>query len=149
MDATLHALASLLVEAIPTVLFFVFLCVYLNFIFFKPLANVLEKRRKETEGVRDLAQRAFEEADNKTSQFDRAIQLARAEIAQEHEALRRQWAAEQVTAVDAARTQAAKQIEDVKRQIAEEVEQAKGDMDTSIDRLSAQIVETLVKRRAA
>jgi F-type H+-transporting ATPase subunit b len=149
MDATLQALAALLFQAIPTIVFFIFLAVYLKYIFFKPMAKMLEKRRKETEGVREIAQRAFEEADKKTSQFERAIQLARVEIAKENEALRRRWAAEQAEIVANARAEAAKQIEQAKLQTADEIERAKGDMDTSIDRLSTQIVAALVRRRAA
>ncbi len=149
MDATLKALAALLFQSIPTIVFFLFLAGYLKYIFFKPMAKVLEERRKETEGVRELAQRAFDEADKRTSQFDRAIQLARAEIAQENDVLRRQWVAEQAEIVQRARAESLKQIEESRLQAAKDIEQAKSDMDTSIDRLSAQIVETLVRRRAA
>src|ERR1700761_6183654 len=95
MDATLHALADLLIKAIPTGLFFIFLGVYLQKVFFKPMARILEERRKQTEGVRELAQRAFEAAEKKTSEFEHALQLARAEIHQEHEKLRQQWIQEQ------------------------------------------------------
>jgi F-type H+-transporting ATPase subunit b len=149
MDATLQALAALLFKSIPTIVFFIFLSVYLKYIFFKPMAKIFEERRKETEGVRDIAKRAFEEADKKTSEFDRAIQLARAEIARENEALRRRWADEQAEIVANARADAAKHIERAKIRIAHEIEQAKSEMDTSIDRLSTQIVETLVRRSAA
>jgi F0F1-type ATP synthase membrane subunit b/b' len=132
MDATLQALAALLLKSIPTIVFFIFLAVYLKYIFFKPMAKIFEQRRKETEGVRDIA-----------------IQLARAEIARENEALRRRWADEQAEIVANARADAAKRIERAKLRTAEEIEQAKSDMDTSIDRLSTQIVETLVRRSAA
>ncbi len=149
MDATLQALAALLFQSIPTIVFFLFLAIYLKYIFFKPMAEMLEKRRKETEGVRDIARRAFEEADKKTSEFERAIQLARAEIARENEVLRRRWAEEQAQIVANARAEAVTQIERAKIRTADEIEQAKSEMDTSIDRLSTKIVEALVRRSAA
>ncbi|HMF78277.1 MAG TPA: ATP synthase F0 subunit B [Bryobacteraceae bacterium] len=149
MDATIKALDALLIQAIPTIVFFLFLAAYLKYIFFKPMARMLEQRRKETEGVRELAQRALEEADKKTSQFERAMQLARAEIAQENEVLRRQWSAEQTEIIERARVESVKQVEEAKLQMAKEIEQAKSDMDTSIDRLSSEIVQALVRRRAA
>lgn len=149
MEATLKALAALLIQAIPTIVFFLFLAGYLKYVFFNPMAKILDQRRKETEGVRDLARQALDEADKKTSQFDRAIQLARAQIAQENDVLRRQWSAEQAEIVERARAESVKKIEDAKLEIAREIEVAIGEMDTSIDRLSAQIVETLVRRRAA
>jgi F-type H+-transporting ATPase subunit b len=149
MDATLKALAALLFQSIPTIVFFVFLAVYLKYIFFKPMEKLLEQRRKETEGVRDIAKQAFEEADRKTSEFDRAIQLARIEIAKENEVTRRRWLEEQAQIVADARADSAKHIERAKVRIAQEIDHAKSELDTSIDSLSTRIVETLVKRSAA
>jgi F-type H+-transporting ATPase subunit b len=149
MDATLHALADLLIKALPTALFCVFLAVYLQQVFFKPMARILEERRKQTEGVRELAQRAFEAAEKKTSEFERALQLARAEIHQEHEKQRRQWIEEQSQRIAQARAKADRQIEDARRHIDEEVRKAELDLAATIETLSRQIVNSLLKRRAA
>jgi F-type H+-transporting ATPase subunit b len=149
MDATLQALAALLFQSIPTIVFFVFLAIYLKYMFFKPMEKLLEQRRKETEGVRDIAKRAFEEADKKTSEFERAIQLARIEIAKENEVLRRRWLEEQAQIVADARADAARHIERAKFRTTHEIEHAKSEMDTAIDRLSTQIMETLARRSAA
>ena len=73
MDSTLKALADLLLEAVPTIVFFVFLAWYLKRVFFVPMARILEERRKATEGVKELAQKAFEAADKKQSEFERAL----------------------------------------------------------------------------
>ena len=99
MDATLNALADLLLEAIPTVVLFLFLVYYLKKVFFIPIANILEERRKATEGVRELSQRAFEAADKRNSEFETALQLARADLGQENETLRRQWEKEESEAI--------------------------------------------------
>jgi len=149
MDATLRDLAHLLVRAIPTIVFFILLTFYLKYIFFKPMARILEERRKQTEGVRELAKEARESADRKTSEFEQALQLARLEISKENEARRLQWAEEQMKAIAEARAEAERQVQEAKLQIAHEVEQAKSELDTSIDRLSAQIADSLLRRRAA
>ena len=91
MKTTLEALGDLLIKGIPTILFFIILTAYLKRVFFKPLARILDERKKATEGVRELAQRAFEAAEKKSSEFERALQMARAEIHEEHESLRRTW----------------------------------------------------------
>jgi F0F1-type ATP synthase membrane subunit b/b' len=109
----------------------------------------LEERRKATEGVREIAQRAFEAADKKTSEFERALQIARAELHQEHEALRQKWAQEQAEAIARTRAEVDKQIEDAKHQIALEVERAQADLDLRVGELSGQIVNSLLRRRAA
>ena len=106
MESTLHDLTNLLIQAIPTVVFFLFLTFYLKQVYFRPLAKILDERHRATEGVRELSQRAFEAADQKSSEFERALQLARAEINQENEALRQKWAQEQMETVAKARAEA-------------------------------------------
>jgi F0F1-type ATP synthase membrane subunit b/b' len=149
MDATLKALAALAVQAIPTVLFFIFLTLYLKRVYFQPVSRILEVRRQQTEGARDLARRAHEAADKKTSEFETAIQLARSQLLQENDALRRQWAEEHSKTMADARAAAEQQVADAKAQIARELEAAKSELDSSVDRLSANIVDSLVRRRAA
>src|SRR5919201_4783915 len=105
MEATLLALSNLLLKAVPTIIFFALLTIYLKHMFFKPLARILEERKKATEGVRELAQKAFAAADQKASEFQRALQMARAELEQEHEALRRRWTDEQGAAIRKARAE--------------------------------------------
>ncbi len=149
MVQTLQALGELLLKSVPTIFFFILLNLYLKRVFFKPLARILEERKKATEGVRELAQRAFEAADKKTSEFEHALQLARAEIYQEHEALRRKWLAEQVEAVIKARADADHQIEEARVQIAAEAESAQAKLNASVDSLSEHIISSVLKRRAA
>jgi F0F1-type ATP synthase membrane subunit b/b' len=149
MDQTLHDLANLLIESIPTIVFFVFLTFFLKQVFFKPIAKVFEERRKATEGVRELAQKAFADADRKTSEFENALQAARAQIHQEHEALRRQWAEEQAQQIAQARVEADAKIQQAKHDIAEEVEQARLELNQQVESLSEQIVQSVTRRRAA
>jgi F-type H+-transporting ATPase subunit b len=149
MEATLHQLADLLVKAVPTIIFFALLTVYLKRVFFKPLAKILDERKKATEGVRQLAQQAFAAADQKTSEFERALQLARAEMEQEHEALRRRWTEEQVETIQKARAEADQKILEAKEQIAEEVQRAQAELDAAVESLSDRIVSSVLTRRAA
>jgi F0F1-type ATP synthase membrane subunit b/b' len=149
MEATLQSLGDLLLKAVPTIIFFTFLTIYLKHMFFKPMAKILEERKKATEGVRELAQRAFAAADQKTSEFQRALQMARAEIDQEHEALRRRWTEEQVEAIRKARAEADHNIHQAKQSITEEVTRAQAELKVSVNELSDRIVNSLLRRRAA
>ncbi len=149
MDSTLHDLRELLIKAIPTIAFFVFLTYYLKRTFFQPMAKILDERRKATEGVRDLAQRAFEAAEYKGAEFETALQAARAEIHKEQEALRNQWRAEQAEAVERAREDAEKRIADAKQEMLAETERTQVEMDAQVESLGKQIVQALLRRRAA
>jgi len=149
MDDTLHALGDLLIRSIPTVLFFIFLTFYLKAVLFRPLAKILEERRKATEGVRDLAQRAFEAADKRSAEWEYALQLARADLHQKHEAKRREWSEEQARQVAEARAEADRQNAEAKSQIALDVEKTQSELDAKVETLGQQIVSSLLKRRAA
>jgi F-type H+-transporting ATPase subunit b len=149
MTSTLFALFDLLISSIPTIFFLVFLTVYLNIVLFRPISRILEERKKATEGVRDLAQRAYEAASEKTSQYQRALDLARAEIHQEHEALRRRWSEEQTAAVAKVRSESELQIQDARREIALEVEREQAAAERTAESLSESVVATLLQRRVA
>jgi F0F1-type ATP synthase membrane subunit b/b' len=149
MEATLQALVALLIKSIPTIAIFIFLVIYLRATYFNPIAKILQERREKTEGVKGLAQKAFESAEKKKSEFERAMELARGEINLEHEKLRRQWAEEQAEALAQARSKAEIKIEAARGAIAEEVERAKAEMDLNVEALSNSIIESLAGRRAA
>jgi F0F1-type ATP synthase membrane subunit b/b' len=149
MDATLQALAALAVKAIPTVVFFIFLTHYLKRVYFLPVAKILAERHKQTDGMKDLAQKAHEAADKKASEFETALQMVRSQLLQENETLRRQWAEEQSKLVEGARTSAEQQLAAEKVGIAGELEVAKAGLGATVEQLSGQIVDSLMKRRAA
>jgi F-type H+-transporting ATPase subunit b len=149
MDATLQALAALAVKAIPTVIFFIFLTQFLKRVYFIPVAKILEERRQQTEGMKDLAQRAHAAADKKSSEFETAIQMVRAQLLQENEGRRRQWAQEQAEIVEEARRDAAEKVAAARLEIASELEKAKTEVAGAVEQLSAQIETSLLKRRAA
>jgi F0F1-type ATP synthase membrane subunit b/b' len=149
MDATLQALAALAVKAIPTVIFFIFLTHFLKRVYFNPVAKILEERRKQTEGMKDLAQRAHEAADKKSSEFETAVQMVRAQIMQENEGRRREWAEEQAKLLEEARADAEEKRAAARLEIAKELESAKTDVASTVERLSTQIENSLMKRRAA
>jgi F-type H+-transporting ATPase subunit b len=149
MDATLKALAALALQAIPTVLFFIFLTHYLKFVYFRPVAKILEERRRQTEGVRELAQRALEAAKKRGYEFESAVMMVRQQLLQENEAQRRLWAEEQGKIVAAARTAAEEKVAAARLEIARELENAKADIGDSVSQISRRIVDSLLKRRAA
>ena len=149
MEATLHALGNLLVESVPTIVFFIFLYFFLRQIFFRPLAAVLDERRRSTAGVKELAERAFADADKKQSEFERALELAREQIRAENDAQRKQWAEEEAAILADARAKADERREQARAEVAAEVERAHEDMGNKIDAVSNSIVDTLLRRRAA
>jgi F-type H+-transporting ATPase subunit b len=149
MDPTLKQLGDLLLRAVPTMFFLVFLTLYLKYVFFRPLERILDKRNEETEGARRLAEQAFAAADRKVSDFEKALQAARMDLHREQEAQRKRWLADQTQAISAARAHAEMRIEETRRELAEETDRATAELAVHARALAKQIIENMLSRRAA
>src|SRR5947209_15080727 len=106
MDATLHALAGILLKAIPTFLLVILLHFYLKSVFFRPLEKVLHQRYEATEGARRLARESLERAAGKTSEYEAAMRAAKTEIYHSQEQLHRQRQEREAAELLAARQRA-------------------------------------------
>jgi F-type H+-transporting ATPase subunit b len=149
MNSTLQGLITLLIQSVPTIVFFIVLTYYLKYIFFRPIQQVLDERRRATEGIRELAERANAVADQELSEFERALHQARHEIYKNNDELRKQWSEEQIAALEKARAEAAEKLASARRLIDEEFRQAEGELQTVVEPLSDEIVHSLLRRRAA
>src|SRR4051812_3696492 len=103
MDATLHQLAQILLQGLPTFFLVLFLHFYLKSVFFKPLEKMLHERKEATEGARKQAADSLARAEAKAAAYEESIRAARSEIYQEQEALRRKWRDEQTAQLSDAR----------------------------------------------
>ena len=91
MEATLHALGEILVQALPTFFLVLLLFIYLRSMFFKPLERVLAERREATEGARKKAAEALDRAQAKAAAYEEKIRAARNDLYREQEEIRRKW----------------------------------------------------------
>ena len=89
MDATLHDLGGILLKAIPTLFLLLIVHLYLKWMFFGPMREVLDKRRASTEGARKSAEALLAKASEKAATLEAALRKARDEIYQEQEEARR------------------------------------------------------------
>ena len=73
----LHDVGQVALRAIPTIVLVIFLYFYLKSMLFKPLQEVLGRRREATDGARKRAQEAIERAEKKVNRVrSRAPQCA-------------------------------------------------------------------------
>ena len=149
MQNTLRDLLSLLIAAIPTMLLLAFLTGYLNAMLFRPLAKVFKEREKATDGARELARQAFEAVDKKNSEYELALEKARAQIHKEREELRRKWSEEQAHALKNVRTECESQIQNARREMLRQIEQEQAASQQAAEFLSQSVVEMLLEKRAA
>lgn len=149
MDATLTSLGGILLKAIPTLILLLILHVYLKAMFFKPLQEVLEKRRAATEGARELADASLKRAAERAAEYDAKLAEARAQIYGEHEELRRRWVEEQTRNLEQARQNTQQIVQSAKAEMDQDVVAAKRDLGVTAGTLADQIASSLLQRRAS
>jgi F-type H+-transporting ATPase subunit b len=115
--------------------------------FFRPLREVLAKRRAATQGMRESAEALLAKADEQTKSIEANLRAVREEIYQEQEESRRRWVAEQTQHLEEARTQARELIHQSKVQLENETAAAKRDLAATADSLADQIARSLLERR--
>lgn len=149
MESTLHALGQLLLKAIPTLFLLLVVHFYLKAMFFRPMADVLAKRRAATDGQREAADTMRAKAAEQTKSIEGQLRQARETIYQEQEEARRRWTSDQGTQLDAARQQAREMIHQSKQQLDTEAAGAKSQLAGTSDGLADQIANTLLERTSA
>ena len=147
MEATLHALAQILWQAVPTFFLVIFLHFFLKSVFFGPLQEILERRRAATLGAREEAAESLRRAEAKAAEYQTQIEAARTEVYREQEELRTRWRDEQAAKVAAARTRAGEMVKQAKIELAAQAASAKSTLSQDSERLADEIVESILQRR--
>jgi F-type H+-transporting ATPase subunit b len=147
MEATLHALGEILVQAIPTFFLVLLLFLYLRSMFFKPLERVLAERSEATEGARKKASEALDHAQAKAAAYEEKIRAARNDLYREQEEVRRKWREDQIAQVAAARQSADAAVKEAKAQITADANQAKATLAGNSQSLADQITNAILQRR--
>ena len=148
MDKTIHDLGEILLKAVPTLVLFIFLNIYLKAMFFTPLQKVLAKRREATEGARESAEAGLKSAAERTAEYEAKLRDARTEIYKEQEETRKRWVDQQTRLIQDAREKTQAMVLTAKQQIAQDILGARQDLVGSSGLLAEQIANVLLKRRA-
>jgi F-type H+-transporting ATPase subunit b len=143
MESIIQALGGLLLKAVPTVVFLIFVYVYLKFTFFRPLQDVLDKRREATVGVKEAAAKSLQMAAEKATMYEIALKEARSEMYREQEETRRHWLEHQSTRIEEARHRAHEMLQEAGKKIEADTAEAKRDLSSSAQTLALQITESL------
>jgi F-type H+-transporting ATPase subunit b len=149
MDATLHAVAGILLRAIPTFLLVIFLHFYLKTMFFKPLEKVLKQRYDATEGARKLAGQSLDRAAAKTAEYEAALRAARAEAYRAQERLYKELREHEAAELANARKRAEAAIREARELLAKDVAAAQASLAQESEALAARIADALLERSAA
>jgi F-type H+-transporting ATPase subunit b len=148
MESTLHDLGQLLLKAIPTLFLLLVVHFYLKRMFFRPMADVLAKRRAATDGLRESAEAMRAKAAEQTKSIEEQLRQAREAIYQEQEKARQGWVGDQSAQVEVARKQGHDLIHQAKLQLDAESDEAKGQLAGTAGALADEIANRLLERTA-
>jgi F-type H+-transporting ATPase subunit b len=149
--ASLIALAyqarDLIVAALPTLVLFILLSIYLKYLFFKPLGKALAERRQATEGTKHAAHNAFELAKRKAAEYEEAFRNARGELYKEQEQFRAELRAQQSAALADMRAKNEAMLAEARTRIEGETASARLSLDGEAEKLAEEIANTVLKGR--
>ena len=149
MEATLHDLGGILLKAIPTLLLLLIVHLYLKWMFFRPMREVLDKRREATEGARKSAEALLAKASEKAAAIEATLRKAREEIYHEQEEARRRWIGEQTARLEEARRSSRDLIHQAQQELDTAAASAKRNLAATTAALADQIARSLLERKTA
>jgi len=149
MDNTLKQVGELLLGAIPTaVLLLLLYAIYQNLLR-KPLNRILDQRRERTEGAIVKARADVAAAESRTQEYEQKLREARLAIFKAREARRQQAQQLRAQALAEARSRAQQQIREAKAALDQDMAVARDGLQSEIDRLASEIINTILKPASA
>jgi F-type H+-transporting ATPase subunit b len=144
MNQTFGALEQLYIRSIPTVVFVIVLFLILDYLFFGPIARVMNRRAEATEGAIEAARKQASLAEEKSHQYDSAIQAARFEIYSARQEERRRALEEREQLQKTTRARAELMVKEAQTSIATEAATAKEQLTASSESLAMEITERIL-----
>ena len=144
MGDILNQLGQLFLQSIPTVIFVFFLLVILDWLFFRPLTQVLRKREDATVGALARAREQSATAENKAREYDAAFQAARQEVYRRREVERKVALQERETTLQEGREQSEVWRQSAQATLRKDVEAVKQDLQIACRSLAQEITEVVL-----
>lgn len=118
----------------------------LHLILFRPLGNIMQRRREEIDGNLQQAGALEDRLNERLSAYQQQLHQAKSEIAGERKKFRKELAEEEARLLGLANEEAAAELQGIKDRVADEKEQALADLKDQAAPLAAQIAQKVVGR---
>jgi F-type H+-transporting ATPase subunit b len=145
MQAIVHQLGELFLQAVPTVLIVLVFYLVLRALFFKPLLQIMAERDARTAGARKAAEAAQVATAEKVKQYQEALRQERARVYAEQEAARKKLLDVRAARLKDARSRAAAEVASAKELVAKELAAARREVERGIAQLSAEIARRVLQ----
>ena len=128
-----------------TVLYVIILYVFLSRFFFNPIAGILHKRRELIEGRLEESRKRLETVEQRTSEYEKAMQNARSEAYRQQEIERERSLTERSELVAKAKMEAEKAVQEGRAGLAAEAEAARKKMAGEVDALANKLTTAILR----
>ena len=145
MQAIVHQLGELFLQAVPTVLIILLFYFILRAVFFRPLLAIMAERNARTVGAQKAAEAAQAAAAQKVKQYQEALRQARGKMYAEQEAALKKLLDERAAQIKEARTRAAAEVTAAKARVTAELAAARRDVEAIAAQLSAEIARRIMQ----
>src|SRR5579859_7172142 len=149
MDDTIRQLGELALEAIPTIVVFIFVWILYRFLVHGPLVNALAERRTKTVGAVERAKTDIAAAEQKTAEYERRISDARMALLKSQESSRQKILEHKAVALAEARAAAETSVATARKQIQQETEAARTKVKAESSNLAAEIIRAILRTSPA
>ena len=145
MDAALQrAIGELLLNAVPTILLFLFLYVAYRKLVHDPLMKVLAERHAKTAGAVAKAQADIAQAEARTADYEQKLREARMSVFKTMEARRKTLLDARAAALAEAKTKAQSQVKAAKVEIETETATAKASLQGQVETLAQEVIRAVI-----
>jgi F-type H+-transporting ATPase subunit b len=145
MGDILGKLGELLLSSIPAIFCLLIVWAAYRSIVYTRLQQVLAERQALTEGAIERAREEIAAAEQRTSEYERRVREARAQIFQVQEAHSRRTMEERNNALAEARQKADAMIKSARAALEEEVLSAKSSLEKQTDSLADEIIDIVLR----
>ena len=125
---------------------FLALILILNFLLFKPVLKIIEKRNKKIEESQEEVSSLDETIERKMAQYEERIRQARAEAALQRDAVKDEGTEQGKEIIGTVRDEISKKLGGFKAQLQKETDEARDSLRAQIRAIAAEISEKVLGR---
>lgn len=125
---------------------FLVLILILNFLLYRPVLKIIEKRNKKIEESREKVSSLEGTIERKMAEYEEKIRQARAEAAIQRDAVKEEGSEQGKEIIGAVRDEISKKIEGFKAQLEKETEAARASLREQTRTIAAEISEKVLGR---
>ena len=128
-----------------TVVYVIVLYIFLSRLFFRPMLGILHKRRQLIQGRLEESQKRMEIVEQRTSEYEQALRVARSEAYRQQELERERSLNEKAELVRKAKAEAEMAVRDGRERLASEGNAARARLAGEVDNLAKQLTEAVLR----